>query len=78
MTPLEQRQRNRIGQLEHQVATIIAEAKLMRIDLHGQREIMATAIEHITNRDNKSAKSVLQNAIEYCNMQREPRKNSTP
>jgi hypothetical protein len=37
---------------------------------------MDRAIEHITNRDNKAAKAALQNALDYRNMQREPRKNT--
>jgi len=77
MTPLEQRQRNRIGQLEHQVVTMTAEAKLMRIDLHGQREIMAAAIEEIASNQPRAAIVTLKMALAYRKAQQTPRKNRT-
>lgn len=76
MTPLEQKQRNRIGQLEHQVATMTAEAKLMRIDLHGQREVMAAAIEEISSNQPRAAMATLKMALAYRKAQQTPRKKS--
>jgi hypothetical protein len=74
MTP--QSAKNEIGRLNRIIADLQLDRRKMHADLIGQREVMDRAIEHITNRDNKAAKAALQNALDYRNMQREPRKNT--
>jgi len=74
MTP--QAATNEIGRLNRVIDDLRKDKIALHQDVIGQREIMDRAIEHITNRDNKAAKAALQNALDYRNMQREPRKNT--
>jgi len=74
MTP--QSATNEIGRLNRIIDDLRKDKIALHQDVIGQREIMERAIEHITNRDNKAAKAALQNALDYRNMQREPRKNT--
>jgi hypothetical protein len=74
MTP--QSATNEIGRLNRIIDDLRKDKIALHQDVIGQREVMDRAIEHITNRDNKAAKAALQNALDYRNMQREPRKNT--
>jgi hypothetical protein len=74
MTP--QAATNEIGRLNRIIDDLRKDKIALHQDVIGQREIMDRAIEHITNRDNKAAKAALQSALDYRNMQREPRKNT--
>ena len=71
MTPLEQRQRNELGQLTKRNLDLVKQAEAMRRDLVGQRDDMQRAIEQT---DIREMRRILQTALDYRVNNREKRK----
>lgn len=71
MTPLEQRQRNELGQLTHRNLKLAEQNAAMRRDLTGQRDDMQRAIEQT---DIREMRRILQTALDYRVNNREQRK----
>ena len=75
MIPLEQRQRNELGQLTKRNLDLVKQAEAMRRDLVGQRDDMQRAIDALVNdRDAKAALSILRASMQYRVNNREQRK----
>ena len=75
MTPLEQRQRNELGQLTHRNLKLAEQNAAMRRDLVGQRDDMQRAVDALVNdRDAKAALAILQASLQYRVNNREKRK----
>ena len=75
MTPLEQRQRNELGQLTKRNLKLAEQNAAMRRDLTGQRDDMQRAIDAlIEGRDAKAALAILQASLQYRVNNREQRK----
>lgn len=71
MTPIEQRQRNELGQLTKRNLDLVKQAEAMRRDLVGQRDDMQRAIEQT---DIREMRRILQTALDYRVNNREKRK----
>ena len=75
MTPLEQRQRNELGQLTKRNLRLAEQNAAMRRDLVGQRDDMQRAVDAlIEGRDNKAALGILRASLQYRVNNREKRK----
>lgn len=76
--PIVQSLRNEVGQQTHTIIKMTKQRREMQADLVRQREDMADAIAAIDRGEISRAREILQEALNYRERTREPRKVKTP